>query len=106
MARATSKSRESVVAGERLDARRMDGNAAAGMLSEVFVQDLTAARAKCAGCGVMRTIGTLMVYAHGMGMVARCPGCDSVMLRLARTPTHVWLDSSGATSIVIARDVS
>lgn len=105
--RNTSESRESIVAGEHYsDARRVDGNAAAGILSEVFVQDLTAARAKCAGCGVTRAIGTLIVYAHGMGMVVRCPGCDSIMLRLARTPTHVWLDSTGATSIVISRDAS
>lgn len=105
--RNTSESRESIVAGEHYsDAHRVDGNAAAGILSEVFVQDLTAARAKCAGCGVTRAIGTLIVYAHGMGMVVRCPGCDSIMLRLARTPTHVWLDSTGATSIVISRDAS
>ncbi len=104
---ASSESRESIVTGERFsDARRIDGNAAAGILSEVFVQDLTAARAKCAGCGVTRSIGALIVYAHGMGMVVRCPGCDSIMLRLARTPTHVWLDSTGATSIVISRDAS
>jgi hypothetical protein len=88
-----------------VDALRVDGNAAAGILSEVFVADLTAARAKCAGCGVTRAIGALLVYAHGMGTVVRCPGCDGVMLRLARTPTHVWLDATGATSIVIAARV-
>ena len=88
------------------DALRVDGNAAAGVLSELFVTDLTAARAKCAGCGETRTIGALMVYAHGMGTVIRCPGCDRVVLRVARTPTHVWLDATGATSIVISRDGS
>ena len=88
------------------DTVRVDGNAAAGILSEVFVPDLTAARAKCAGCGVTRTIGALVVYAHGMGTVVRCPGCDSVVLRVARTPTHVWLDATGATSIAISRDGS
>jgi uncharacterized protein DUF6510 len=85
------------------DAFRVDGNAAGGILSELFVPDLTAARAKCAGCGVTRTIGALIVYAHGMGTVVRCPGCDRVVLRLARTPTHLWLDATGATSIVISR---
>jgi hypothetical protein len=84
------------------DALRVDGNAAAGILSELFVPDLTAARAKCAGCGTTRTIGSLLVYAHGMGTVVRCPGCDAVVLRVARTPTHVWLDATGATCIVIA----
>jgi hypothetical protein len=84
------------------DAQRVDGNAAAGILSELFVPDLTAARAKCAGCGTTRTIGVLLVYAHGMGTVMRCPGCDGVVLRIARTPTHVWLDATGATSISVS----
>ena len=93
-----------VAGGSFSDALRVDGNAAAGILSELFVPDLTSARAKCAGCGMTRTIGALMVYAHGMGTVVRCPGCDRVVLRVARTPTHVWLDATGATSIVISRD--
>ena len=80
---------------------KVDGNAAAGVLSEVFVPDMTAARAKCGGCGTTRAMGELMVYAHGMGMVARCPDCDGVVMRLSRTPTHVWLDASGAASIAI-----
>jgi hypothetical protein len=86
----------------RVDAQRVDGNATAGILSELFVPDLTAARARCAGCGVTRTIGVLLVYAHGMGTVMRCPGCDSVVMRIARTPTHVWLDATGATSIAVS----
>jgi phage tail tube protein FII len=85
----------------RVDPQRVDGNAAAGVLSELFVPDLTVARAKCAGCGVARAIGVLLVYAHGMGTVMRCPGCDRVVLRIARTPTHVWLDATGATSIAV-----
>jgi hypothetical protein len=84
------------------DAQRVDGNAAAGILSELFVPDLTTARAKCAGCGTTRAIGVLLVYAHGMGTVMRCPGCDGVVMRIARTPTHVWLDASGATCISVS----
>ena len=107
MKRASSGSAEVGVTGERLaDALRVDGNAAAGILSELFVPDLTSARAKCAGCGMTRTIGALIVYAHGMGTVVRCPGCDRVVLRLVRTTSHVWLDASGATSIVISRDAN
>jgi hypothetical protein len=104
MKRVSNRSDEPSVTGDRFaDALRVDGNAAAGILSELFVPDLTSARAKCAGCGTTRTIGALLVYAHGMGTVVRCPGCDRVVLRLARTPTHVWLDATGATSIVISR---
>jgi hypothetical protein len=84
------------------DPLRLDGNAAAGMLSELFVPDLTTARAKCAGCGAIQTIGALHVYAHGMGMIVRCPGCDTPILRLSRTSTHLWLDATGAKSVAVA----
>jgi hypothetical protein len=84
------------------DALRLDGNAAGGILSELFVPDLTAARATCAGCGVNEAVGGLMVYAHGMGTVMRCPSCDGVVLCVTRTATQVWLDPSGAKRIVIA----
>ena len=80
---------------------RLDGNAAAGILSEVFVPDLTAARATCANCGTIRALGALLVYAHGMGMVIRCPDCDAVVLRVARTPTRLWLDPTGARLVVM-----
>jgi hypothetical protein len=90
------------LAGEELaDALRLDGNAAAGILSELFIPDLTAARAKCAGCGAVRPVGALLAYAHGMGIVVRCPDCDRVVLRAARTPTQLWVDMRGAASVVV-----
>jgi predicted RNA-binding Zn-ribbon protein involved in translation (DUF1610 family) len=94
-------SNEHTAAGERVaDALRLDGNAAAGILSEIFVPDLTAADTTCANCGTTRAIGALLVYAHGMGVVVRCPNCDSVVLRIARTRTRLWLDMTGATRVV------
>jgi hypothetical protein len=93
---------ERAASGEMLaEALRLDGNAAAGILSEVFVADLTTAEATCAHCGATREVGALVVYAHGMGTVVRCPSCDAVVLRVARTPTHLWLDATGARHIVI-----
>jgi Family of unknown function (DUF6510) len=83
------------------DAMRLDGNAAAGILSEVFVPDLTTARATCANCGTTRPLGALPVYAHGMGTLMRCPGCDAIILRVARTPVHLWLDLTGARLVVM-----
>jgi len=91
------------VADRAVDSLQLDGNAAAGALSEIFAVDVTAGRAKCGGCGTTRPIGALHVYSHGMGTVIRCPGCDQVVLRVARTPTHIWLDVRGATSILIVR---
>jgi hypothetical protein len=90
-------------AGESLaEALRLDGNAAAGILSEIFLPDLTAALATCAHCGTTRAVGALLVYAHGMGTVVRCPGCQGVVMGIGRTATRLWLDPSGARRIVIA----
>jgi hypothetical protein len=83
------------------DALRLDGNAAAGILSEIFAVDLTAVKAMCANCGATRAVGALLVYAHGMGTVVRCPSCDAVVLRVGRTPTRIWLDATGARHLVI-----
>ena len=103
MKKASTQSKQRPVRPKQnADSQRLDGNAAAGLLSEIFAPDLTAGRAKCAGCGTTRAVGALHVYSHGMGMVVRCPGCDGVVLRVARTPTRVWLDARGAVSIVIS----
>ena len=82
-------------------APRLDGNAAAGLLSELFACDLTTAHATCVGCGSTDSVGALHMYAQAMGAVLRCPGCQCVVLRVARTPTHLWLDASGSRSIAI-----
>src|SRR5262245_20518341 len=81
---------------------RLDGNVAAGMLSEVVVHDFTSALTTCATCGIATSVGALLVYAHGMGMVMRCPGCSSVVMRIARTPARLWLDATGARLVTMA----
>jgi hypothetical protein len=89
-------------ADERVDAAlRLDGNAAAGLLSEIFVPDLTAARATCANCGAIRALGALLVYAEVMGPVIRCPECGAVVLRVARIRNQLWLDPTGARLVVM-----
>jgi hypothetical protein len=90
------------ISDRAVDSLRVDGNAAAGVLREIFAADLTTGRAKCAGCGMTRPVGALHVYSHGMGVVMRCPSCDGVVLRIARTPTTLWLDARGAVSIAIS----
>jgi DNA-directed RNA polymerase subunit RPC12/RpoP len=85
-----------------LESLRLDGNAAAGILSEIFAGDMTAARATCASCGAIDKVGALLLYAHEMGTVLRCPSCSSVVLRVGRTPTQLWLDATGSRCFVIA----
>jgi hypothetical protein len=79
----------------------VDGNMLAGPLREIFATDITVATGRCAGCGLVGEIATLRVYAHAPGLVARCPACDSVVLRLVRGPDRAWLDLRGTVSLEI-----
>jgi uncharacterized protein DUF6510 len=65
------------------DEMRVDGNAMAGMLGEVFVREMTAARIACGGCGKVEPFGAEHVYMQAPGVVMRCCHCDSVLLVVA-----------------------
>jgi hypothetical protein len=85
---------------------RLDGNAAAGMLRELFARDLTEGLASCAGCGHTSPVGALLEYGHAMGIILRCPGCQSVMIRLVHTAGSLRLDASGVSLLSIPIDPS
>ena len=61
---------------------RLDGNAAAGILREIFLHEMTAARCACASCGAIAPIGSqhLYMYPRSPGAVLRCHGCQDVLL--------------------------
>jgi hypothetical protein len=80
---------------------RLDGNAAAGMLRDVFARDVTAALATCIGCRTSAPIGALLEYGQAMGVVLRCPACDTPMLRVVRTPGWLRVDASGILVLAI-----
>jgi len=75
---------------------RLDGNAAAGLLSQVFRPEATNAVARCGACGAEGPVGTLMVYGHGMGVIFHCPRCEHLMIRIAHMREEVVLDMRGA----------
>jgi hypothetical protein len=81
---------------------RLDGNAAAGLLAEVFGVEMTVSWTGCAGCGAERQVGALVAYIHGMGAVLRCPDCDTAMVRVARGPGRLWLSLSGVQWLQVA----
>jgi hypothetical protein len=61
---------------------RLDGNAAAGMLREVFAYDMTRARGACASCGAVAELGSQLAYMYHLspGAVLRCSACQQVLL--------------------------
>jgi len=78
---------------------RLDGNAAAGLLSELFTPEATTAVARCAGCGRTGAVGAAEVYADGPGMVLRCPGCEAVLMRFARIRGRLVADLRGVGTL-------
>jgi hypothetical protein len=83
--------------------QRLDGNAAAGLLREVFAAELTTGTVAFEGCGRNRMPAELMLYGGAFGAVLRCPDCDLAMLRLSHTPAGYRLDMRGAALMRIER---
>ena len=81
-----------------MDENRIDGNAAAGLLAEIFTLEITTARAACVRCGAAGEIGGQMAYVSEIGTVVRCAARDNALIRVARRddgPQRYWLDLKG-----------
>jgi Family of unknown function (DUF6510) len=74
----------------------LDGNAAAGLLQEIFALEITTAQVRCETCGSTGAIGSTRLYAAPMGAVLRCTHCDGVLLRAVHTCQGRWLELAGA----------
>jgi len=78
-----------------MDDTTLDGNAAGGILREIFPFEMTLVEGTCAHCSSTRAVGELTVYMSSMGTVIRCPTCDNVLIRIASTKGSYWLDMQG-----------
>jgi hypothetical protein len=79
-----------------MDELRLDGNAAAGALGEVFSFEATTAEYACRGCARAGRLGEAMVYeVRGLGTIVRCPGCDNALIRLAHVRERRLVDLGG-----------
>ena len=77
---------------------RLDGNAAAGLLQEVFAAEVTTALGTCAGCGAVEAVGAVHVY-NAAGTVLRCPHCGAVLMKLVTDGTRIWIDVRGVRTL-------
>jgi Family of unknown function (DUF6510) len=80
----------------------LDGNAAGGLLGELFALDVTAAEITCAGCGAVAAVGATRAFGGSMGAILRCAHCDTVVLRLSHTPAGLRLDMRGTRTLFVA----
>lgn len=87
-----------------MDERRLDGNATAGLLGEVFAFEMTTARVACAGCGAAAEIGAQMAYVSEIGTVVRCAACDNPLIRVVHRNDgrgRYWVDLKGVDYLQI-----
>jgi hypothetical protein len=81
----------------------LDGNAIAGLLADVFGEEMTTATGTCATCGTSGEVATFAVYTRAPGTVARCPGCASVLMVLVTIREITCVDLRGLVSLERAR---
>ena len=81
-----------------MDENRLDGNAAAGLLAEIFTLEITTASGACVRCGSVGEVGSQMAYVSEIGTVVRCAKCDNALIRVVRQddgPQRYWVDLKG-----------
>jgi hypothetical protein len=78
---------------------RLDGNAAAGILREVFVHELSAARGACDSCGTIAQMGSQHLYMYPLspGAVLRCNACQDVLMVFVHAGGRYRLGLRGLT---------
>jgi uncharacterized protein DUF6510 len=84
-----------------MEAMRLDGNAAAGPLRDVFAVEMTTAVGTCDGCGAVEAVGAVHVYMSA-GIVLRCPHCNDVLMKLVEDGERIWIDLRGVRTLVLA----
>jgi hypothetical protein len=86
------------------DLNYLDGNAAAGILSEIFAVDVTSALGICAHCGDQTEVAKAHVYPSGHGMVLRCSACGDMLAMVVEQPGRVSIDLQGLAWLRFAVD--
>ena len=83
------------------DTLMLDANAVAGDLAELFGFEMTATVHRCAHCGNVGAMGTLLAWTQGPGVTLRCCICRDVVVRIVRTPSRTLIDVTGAAYLEI-----
>ena len=82
----------------------LDGNAAAGILGEVFVAEMTVATTTCSTCGAVAQVGQLGAYLSAPGAVLRCAACGAAQIRVVRGRDRAWVDLRGVQVLQVGLD--
>ena len=64
----------------------LDGNAVAGLLSQIFAFEPTTAYGTCESCGATDYIGATHAYIHAPGTIVRCAHCENILMVVVHQP--------------------
>ena len=78
---------------------RLDGNAIAGTMFEVFGREMTTTVGTCRGCGWVGPLAELAVYLVAPGVVARCPQCDRLLVVIVDRRGMACVELAGFASL-------
>jgi hypothetical protein len=85
-----------------MDELMLDGNAVAGMLSDVFAVEMTTAIMTCGNCGTSGAVGAMHLF-QGAGIVMRCPNCGNAVAKIVEDGTRMWMSFTGMQTLEITR---
>jgi hypothetical protein len=77
----------------------LDGNAIGGLLLDVFGTEMTTATGVCAECGMTGPVAQLVVYLEAPGAVARCRGCNNVLMVMVEVRGITCVDLRGLAEL-------
>lgn len=69
----------------------VDGNAAAGLLADVFGDDVTALVGLCGGCSASAPLAETTVELDETAAIVRCRSCTHTLLTVLRTASGIRL---------------
>lgn len=78
---------------------KLDGNAIAGMLFDVFGVELTDAHCTCDACGAQFHMAETEVYIHAPGTVVRCRRCRATLMVLVSVRGVTCVDLLGVAAL-------
>src|SRR5262249_42238207 len=77
----------------------LDGNAIAGLLHEIFREEMTATTATCVWCGFTAPIANGVVYPRLPGAVVRCRDCSGLLMVITRVHNVNCVDLRGIAAL-------
>jgi Family of unknown function (DUF6510) len=77
----------------------LDGNAAAGLLQQIFAIDITLAQITCGSCELVQPLAALRLYGLPMGNILCCRRCQATLIRAVARDQECWLDLRGAAAL-------